>query len=352
MAITICAKYLEPVISNNYPQDVGLASVPAIAQYLKAAGASGINCSPLLKSVGISEQELKDNSRHIAIDAMEHLLTLLIEASDDPCFGLHAAKFVELSSYSVLGYISLNCSTLREAQCMIPIYEKIVGDMGVTTIENKGDLVFQRWSCKFNNPLVKRHQVEHVLASWAAYSKIFLKFDAPASVWFEHSPPQDSQLIADYESIFGCEVLFEQAGSGILLQNLLLDEALPQANELLLKTLLDHAKQVMSNLSQHQTITAKVQNLLRLTISERTPASSLIAEQLGMSSRTLQRRLDEEKTSFKDVLNDLRLELAQYYLKNTNFNMDTIALKLGYSETRSFHRSFKQWTGRTAGSYR
>jgi AraC-like DNA-binding protein len=108
----------------------------------------------------------------------------------------------------------------------------------------------------------------------------------------------------------------------------------------------------MSHLSQHHTITAKVQNLLRLTISERAPSSPVIAEQLGISSRTLQRRLDDENTSFKDVLNDLRLELAQYYLKNTNFNMDTIALKLGYSETRSFHRSFKQWTGRTAGSYR
>ena len=343
---------MEPVITKNLPQDVGLASVPAIAQYLKAADAEGIDYSPLLKTVGISEQALTDNSRHIAIDAMEKLLTLLIEASDDPCFGLHAAKFVEPSSYSVLGYISLNCSTLREAQGMIPIYEKIVGDMGVTTIESQGNFVFQRWSCKFNNPLIKRHQVEHVLASWATYSKVFLKFDAPANVWFEHSPPLDNQLIEDYESIFGCEVLFDQVGSGILLPEVLLDTPLPQANELLLKTLLDHAKQVMSHLSQHHTITAKVQNLLRLTISERAPSSPVIAEQLGISSRTLQRRLDDENTSFKDVLNDLRLELAQYYLKNTNFNMDTIALKLGYSETRSFHRSFKQWTGRTAGSYR
>jgi AraC-like DNA-binding protein len=343
---------LESVILNNYPPDGGLASVPAIAQYLKAAEASGIDCLPLLASVGITAAELNDNSGHIAIDAMEQLLILLIEASDDGCFGLHAAKFVEPSSYSVLGYISLNCSTLREAQGMIPIYEKIVGDMGVTTIENKGDFVFQRWNCKFSNPLVKRHQVEHVLASWATYSKIFLKFEAPASVWFEHSPPKDKKLVVDYEAIFGCEVLFDQAGSGILLREVLLDVALPQANEQLLKTLLDHATQVMSGLSQHQTIMAKVQNLLRLTISERTPSSSAIAEQLGISGRTLQRRLDEEETSFKDVLNDLRLELAQHYLKNTDFNMDTIAAKLGYGETRSFHRSFKQWTGRTAGSFR
>lgn len=343
---------MELVISNNHTQDRGLASVPAIAQYLKAAEACGIKCLPLLTSTGISAAELDDNSGHIAIDVMEQLLALLIAASNDPCFGLHAAKFVEPSSYSVLGYISLNCSTLREAQGMIPIYEKIVGDMGVTTIESKGDFVFQRWNCKFNDPLVQRHQIEHVLASWAIYSKIFLKFEAPASVWFEHSPPSNSTLLADYEDVFSCEVLFDQPSSGILLREALLDVTLPQANEQLLKTLLDHATQVMFGLSQYQTITAKVQNLLRLTISERTPSSSAIAEQLGISGRTLQRRLDEEQTSFKDVLSDLRLELALHYLKNTDFNMDTIAAKLGYSETRSFHRSFKQWTGRTAGSFR
>jgi AraC-like DNA-binding protein len=330
----------------------GMASVPAIAQYLKAAHAYGIDYQPILESSGISALDIQDNASHISITAMEKLLALLIEASGDNCFGLYAAKFVEPASYSVLGYISLSCSTLREAQTLIPLYETIVGDMGVTTIDYGRDFVFQRWHCQFIDPLVKRHQVEHVLASWATYSKIFLKFNAPASVWFEHSPPVDKSLVAEYENIFGCEVLFDQIGSGIRIANELLDIPLPQANEQLLKTLLVHATQQMAKLSRHQTMTAKVESLLRLTIGEKMPTNSMVAAELGMSSRTLQRRLEQECTSFKDVLNSLRLELALYYLKNTDFTMDTIAVKLGYSETRSFHRSFKQWTMRTAGSYR
>jgi AraC-like DNA-binding protein len=66
----------------------------------------------------------------------------------------------------------------------------------------------------------------------------------------------------------------------------------------------------------------------------------------------LQRKLGEEGTQYKDVLNELRLELALYFLKNTELSLESIAYELGYGEARSFYRSFKQWTGRTAGSYR
>ena len=71
-----------------------------------------------------------------------------------------------------------------------------------------------------------------------------------------------------------------------------------------------------------------------------------------MSSRTLQRKLGAEGTQYQTVLNEVRLELAMYYLENTSLSLDQIAHELGYVESRSFYRSFKQWTGRTAGSYR
>ena len=87
-------------------------------------------------------------------------------------------------------------------------------------------------------------------------------------------------------------------------------------------------------------------------LKESPPSSAMIAEKLGMGSRTLQRKLREEGTHFKSVLNELRLELALHYLKNTSLTLEVIAGKLGYAEPRSFYRSFKQWTGHTAGSYR
>ena len=283
---------------------------------------------------------------------MERLLKLLIEASGDPCFGLHSARFVEPASYSVLGYISMSCATLRTIQAKIPIYEKIVGDMGVTTVEIANGYALQRWQCLFSDPEVKRHEVENVLGSWVLYSRNFLNIEGVDSIWFEHSAPIDPTFLQDYRDVFGCDVLFDKPVSGVRIREEMLDIPLPQANDLLLETLLAHATKLLAELDHSQTMSDQVKNLLRLVINQRSPSSQMVAEKLGISSRTLQRKLGEEGTSYSDVLNELRMELALYFLKNTSLSMENIAAELGYAEARSFYRSFKQWTGRTAGSYR
>jgi AraC-like DNA-binding protein len=336
----------------NTPSNSGLASVPAVTQYLRAAEALGVDYEPLLTQVGIDRKVLTDINKHISSQAMENLLALLIEASGDPCFGLRSAQFVEPASYSVLGYISMNCSSLRMIQAKIPMYEKIVGDMGVTSVEVSNGMVLQRWSCHFKNALVRQHEVENVLASWCLFAQRFLNFKGWHSVWFEHSGPSDPMLVKEYTDVFDCEVLFNQPASGFRFLESALDELFPQANERLLQMLLDHATTILANLDQSQVVAQKVKNLLRLVLKQRTPSSGIIAEMLGMSSRTLQRKLGEEGTSYKDLLNELRVELALYYLQNTDLSLESIAYQLGYAEARSFYRGFKQWTGRTAGSYR
>ena len=329
-----------------------LASVPAINLYLKSAQACGVDYFPLLEQAGIDVQILADNSKHIPVAAMEHLLELLIEASGDHCFGLHSSRFTEPASYSVLGYICMNCSTLRMIQAKIPLYEKIVGDMGVTAVEIAQGFALQSWHCKFISPQAKRHEVEHVLGSWVTYARNFLNFEPHDAVWFEHEPPTDPALLADYDEIFGCQVLFNQPCSGLRIRESKLDMPLPQANEKLLEMLLEHATRLLAEITQHHRVSDQVKSLLRLMLKQQTPSSTVIAEKLGMSSRTLQRKLGEEGTHYKNVLNELRLELALYYLKHTELNLESIAYELGYAEARSFYRSFKQLTGRTAGSYR
>lgn len=329
-----------------------IASVPAINPYIKAAQAYDIDHLPLLEEVGIDPSVLADNNNHISIEAMEAFLLRLIEQSGDPCFGLHASRFTEAASYSVLGYISMNCSTLRNIQSKIPIFEKLVGDMGVTSVEIDDGYALQRWRCKFSHPLTVRHEVEHVLASWVTYARNFLNFDLHDAVWFEHPAPEDPVLLTSYTNIFGVDVHFNQSANGLRIREDKLDLPLPQANEQLLQMLLDHATKLMSEMTQNQRMTDQVKNLLRLMLKQQPPSSEVIAEKLGVSSRTLQRKLAEEGTHYKDVLNDLRLELAVYFLKNTDLSLENIAYELGYRESRSFYRSFKQWTGCTAGSYR
>ena len=120
--VTISASQVR--MSTVMVKSENIASVPAINPYIKAAQAYDIDHLPLLEEVGIDPSVLADNNNHISIEAMEAFLLRLIEQSGDPCFGLHASRFTEAASYSVLGYISMNCSTLRNIQSKIPIFEK------------------------------------------------------------------------------------------------------------------------------------------------------------------------------------------------------------------------------------
>ena len=339
-------------IEGSTNDRLGLASVPALKPYLKAAEDCDIDYYKFLKVAGIDAEILDDNNKHFSNTAMEQLIRLLITESGDPCFGLHAAKHVEPSSYSVLGYIAMNCSTLRKIQAKIPIFEKIVGDMGQTNIVHDDGYIYQSWRCTFSNPEARRHEVEHVLGSWHTYGRNYLGFNFSHSIWFTHSPPKDESLLNEYQKIFDCDVYFNKPMSCIVFKEGVLDEILPQANEQLLQTLLDHATQALASLDKHQPVSVQVKNILRLILKQRTPSSETIARQIGMSNRTLQRKLKEEGLSYKEVLNELRLELALYYLEHTELTLDSIADELGYMEIRSFHRGFKVWTGRTPGSYR
>ncbi|MFK7734342.1 MAG: AraC family transcriptional regulator [Pseudomonadales bacterium] len=330
------------------------ASVPAVKQYLRTAESCGVDYFPLLQKAGIDAALLADNNARVSNHAMERLIGYLTTACNDPCLGLHSAQFVEPATYSVLGYISMNCANLREVLANIPVFEKIVGDMGVSSTEPLGDCVLLSWHCQFLDDVARRQEVEAVIASWNAYTRNFLHVEPEYAdaVWFEHSAPDDRDLIAEYRDFFACEVLFEQRCSGIVIKNDVLEKPLPQRNEMLLQTLLDHATQLLADLDRDQPMTVQVKNMLRLMLTESAPSSALIADKLGVSARTLQRRLLDEDTYYKDVLNELRLEMAMHYLQSTTLSLDRIATKLGYAEPRSFYRSFKQWTGQTAGSFR
>ena len=344
----------QPVMTSSAITDTGHASVPAVWQYLQMAEALGMETAPCLAAAGIAVELLQDSNRRIPGPALERLLACLIPRSDDPCFGLHTSAFIQPASYSVLGYIAMNCATVGEALACIPLYEKIVGDMGITTVHSQGDNVRVEWHCHFTDPVVRRHVIENVLASWTRYTRWMSGKDeeSPLAVVFEHAAPADSALLEEYHNVFGAALHFDQPCSALIVSARQLAHPIRHADPQLLKTLLQHATAVLAMIDEHETVTLKVKNLLRLQLHDTLPRKETIANQLNMTARTLQRRLSDESTSFQALLNELRQELAEYYLLRTQLSVDEIGARLGFAEPRSFHRSFKQWTGRTPGQFR
>lgn len=334
-------------------KELGYASIPAVQQYLKTAANAGVDVRPALVRAGIDETLLTDNTKRVPGLALQTLLAELIPASGDVLYGLHTSQYIQPASYSVLGYIAMNCATLGEALAKVPVYEKIVGDMGVTRTLQVGRNTQVRWHCNFDNAAVRRHVIENVLASWTRYSRWMGDTwdQAPCCVFFEHAKPAGAAL-SEYEQVFQSPVMFEQGFSALEISPEQIAHPIRQSDPILLKTLLDHATQLLAEIDQHENWAHRVKNLLRLMIKQDLPRKEFIAEKLGMTPRTLQRKLADEGTGYQELLDELRLEMAQNYLRDCSLSIDDIGAMLGFAEPRSFHRSFKQWTGNTPGQYR
>nr|BFD39524.1 AraC family transcriptional regulator [Pseudomonas sp. FFPRI_1] len=330
---------------------LGFTSLPPLLKYLLYAEQLGIATAPALAAAGIEPEQLNDTSLRLPMEVHERLLDYFCLHSGDPLFGLNSARFVKPSSWNVLGYITMNCATLGEAMGRIMPFEKLVGDMGTSRAELLEGEVRLIWSCRHQRPDIRRHLVENVLASWLLYARwIADSAMSPRAVWFEHPLPQNTQ-VAQYEALFGCPVLFQQPCSALVAPLEYLQLPLRQADARLLRTLEDHAQTMMASLADAP-LALQVHNVLRQLLKDGLPRKEQVAEHLSLSVRTLQRQLQQAGTSYQQILDDLRQELAEHHLRHSELSIQGISDCLGFTEPRSFHRSFKSRTGLTPGQFR
>ncbi|MFB2764851.1 AraC family transcriptional regulator [Marinobacter shengliensis] len=332
---------------------LGTASVAALRQYVRYADAKGISTSELFSKAGLEPNILDTDDGRLTGEQLQTFIHLLAEASGNPILGLETGDFVQPGSYSVLGYITMSCATLGEAVTRIAPYEKLVGDMGTTGLRMKGNEVSLVWTCNFTDPVVWPQVVDNVFASWINYARWLADNDnaSPIRVALKRSSPGPDYEGA-YHERWGCPVEFEAPENVVTMPQELLATRLRQPDPLLRKTLEAHALSQLALLDTDTDLTSRVKQGIQKQLASGVTRQDMIAEDLGMTSRTLQRKLSQEGVSYQKLLDDVRQQMAEDYLRNTEMSIPDIALRLGYSETTSFHRKFKAATGKTPGDYR
>ncbi|MCD6061846.1 MAG: AraC family transcriptional regulator [Moraxellaceae bacterium] len=336
------------------PENLGHISVPALQQYLRSAEACGLSREKMLAEAGIPAEVLLDNNSRLPGDVLQRLLSYVLPRCGNPLFGLQTSYYIQPGSYSVVGYIAMTSNTLAEAVSRVPQYEKLVGDMGTSVIEHEPGAIVVRWNCRFSDVQVRRHIIENVLASWTSYSRWMADAQdlSPLAVRFEHEPPADRTLLKQYQQIFRCPVYFNQPMSAIVISPQIFEFPLRQPDVNLRETLEQHAQVSLAALKEKYSLSDQVRSLLRAMLADSSPRKEFVAEQMGMNVRTLHRKLADEETSYQLILDDLRAELARKYLQQSALSVEEIARRLGFTESRSFIRYFKGYTGTTPGEFR
>ena len=184
----------------------------------------------------------------------------------------------------------------------------------------------------------------HRFGSWLIGERVPL-----VKACFDYPRPESAE---DYLQFFTSELAFDQDFCGFVIPRKFLAAKLVR-NEVDLKAfILQSPNGLMFNPDDNQSFSGQVRKLLGRDFSENLLSLEEIAEKLHMTPQTLRRRLKDEGASFQDIKDQLRRDLAIYYLNDTDLSVQEITEKLGFAETSNFHRAFKKWTGTTPRKYR
>ncbi|WFP61047.1 MULTISPECIES: AraC family transcriptional regulator [unclassified Mesorhizobium] len=171
---------------------------------------------------------------------------------------------------------------------------------------------------------------------------------APVRVDLVQPDPKNGR----HRKYFGCEVRFGATRDAMHLRSADLDRPFPGHNPELLDLLTPALASSLEEITANSSTSEQVRVVLKRRMASGRPDIADVARELGMSARTLQRRITEDGATYRQLLEEARRELGRDMLARSSFEIDEIAYMLGYQDTSSFYRVFREWEGITPSQWR
>ncbi len=321
---------------------------PATNMLWKHIESCGHDPAPVYRKAGINPALLTKSDARINISHVDELWRLVVELLDDPCFGIKMTEHWHPSFVGALGYAWCASSTLRTAFDRVVRYIHVVTeDLNIRLEETGKGLKVIADLEKSIFTLPQHHDVViSVLMHMCRFN--YGEELLPTEVCLAHEKPPCEKVISDF---FRIPVNYDAALSSVTLATKDVDLKLFSANR---ELALMHDEFLMKYLIEIKKgdIVQQIQSVIIDNLPSGKVSDNLIAKELNLSERSLQRKLKEQGTTFRTVLDDVREMAAIQYIKNPMNTMSDIAFLLGFSEQSAFSRAFKKWTGTSPVKYR
>ena len=320
--------------------------MPVFARHLRGRG---VDPAPLLEALGLPREAETKTEARVDWQALLEFQAQAERALGGAALGLDAAMALQLGSYGLVEFIARTAPTLRDSLRQFVRYQGLVDDtVRFSLAESRGVAVFEFGAPDLPGSM-GRHGNEYTLCILLRMSRLALGEDwAPTRVWFAHPAPRDAAPLLAF--LGTRQVRFGATNSGAELPARQLDRPLLGADAALHAFLDQQARSALP--PSGEDFLARAARLTQGLMERGQLRVELLAEQLGMSARTCQRRLAQEGTSFHALADEVRRKAALALLADQELPLGEVAFRVGYAELRPFVRAFKRWTGTTPGRHR
>ena len=307
---------------------------------VRAIDSCGYSSTDLLEKAGLDPSRLKDPLARYPYHSVNELWSLASKTIPDPCFCLKVATHWHPTSYGALGYSWLASSSLEDAFMRSSRFTRIVNTSAKDIMEYvQSD---SEYGIVIHNDRIKPGPVEPAVDFSVAMILVMCRAAygphlKPIRVSFQHKKPKNTDC---FENFFNAPVEFSRTHNAVWLDPVAVTTPLATANP-------DYLAHLDRNDLPMQVQAKLIERLPSGQVTE-----EMIASEINVSQRSLQRKLKQQGISFTQLLEDTRRDLGLLYVRDPNRSFNEIAYLLGFSEPGNFTRAFKRWYGSSPSQYR
>ncbi len=341
--------------SNNKHMTKSLLDLPqhparALLPPLAVMASMGYEQKDCLLGTGVLTSQLEDGSARISLQQELCFYRNILELTGDPTIGLSLGEPFLPQQYGLVGYALMSAETFRHALAIVESYGRLTFSFFSFHYGAQGRTA---WFSMTDPPDIEQELVDLYLdrdlsAARVDFEEILGTSSLLKKLCLPHGGKGKAQAYIEH---FCCEVMFNAPEARFEFSSDLLDSPLPQSDPESSRHLQQQCQMLIAKLTTQGRFVDDVR-LLILARPGYFPDIDYVAEKLDMSTRTLRRRLKEESSSYRELLEEVRYGLAREYLTNTQLPMDEVSRLLGYTESGNFSHAFRRWSGSSPSAWR
>jgi AraC-like DNA-binding protein len=332
--------------SVSAPVTVSAAWVRGMAERFRSAG---LDDRALFRQVGIDMAELDVPDARFASEQLSELWELAARQSGNPLLGLDLGGQARAASFDIVAYVMMSCPNLQSGLERFIRYLRIISE--ATTIELQAVERGHQLTFTFHGGTreIPRQRIDFILLMFLTFCRWVTARELQLmQVDYALPPPPD---VKPYEKAFGCPLRFEAPVHSLYFSPQDMTYPLSSYNQTMADLHERFAGETLQRLENNK-VGHKARDIIVRLLPDGEPMRADVARELCLSERTLQRRLEDEGTSFQKLVDSIRQELAERYLTHDRLTLGEAAYLVGFSEQSTFCRAFKRWTGMSPTEYR